>query len=148
MVCTYQTGLSMYAVRRLLRTTLYTFTYKARAGHFRIYARARHHSSLFLQLYIAKVPIGSGSGSGENFLDPAPDPTKKVRIRIRNPAVRGTFHESVVCRSAVAPAGGGPLRHLDPLAGAQAPTATSSSTPGQRNRWVASVFSFHLSVQL
>ena len=31
--------------------------------------------SLFLQLYIAKVPIGSGSG--ENFLDPA----KKVRIR-------------------------------------------------------------------
>ena len=43
--------------------------------------------SLFLQLYIAKVPIGSvsgyGSGSGENFPDPAPDPdpTKKVRIR-------------------------------------------------------------------
>ena len=31
----------------------------------------------FLQLYIAKVPIGSGSGSGENY----PDPTKKVRIR-------------------------------------------------------------------
>ena len=39
--------------------------------------------SLFIQLYIAKVPIGSGSG--ENFPDPAPDPTKKVRIRIRNP---------------------------------------------------------------
>ena len=35
----------------------------------------------FIQLYIAKVTIGSGYGSGENFLDPAPDPTKKVRIR-------------------------------------------------------------------
>ena len=37
--------------------------------------------SLFIQLYIAKVLIGSGSGygSGENF--PDPDPTKKVRIR-------------------------------------------------------------------
>ena len=35
--------------------------------------------SLFIQLYIAKVPIGSGSG--ENFLDP----TKQDRIRIRNP---------------------------------------------------------------
>ena len=37
---------------------------------------------LFLQLYIAKVPIrsGYGSGSGGNY----PDPTKKVRIR--NPA--------------------------------------------------------------
>ena len=34
--------------------------------------------SLFIQLYIAKVPIGSGSG--ENCPDPAPDPTKKVRI--------------------------------------------------------------------
>jgi len=33
--------------------------------------------SLFIQLYIVKVPIGSGSG--ENF----PAPTKKVRIRIR-----------------------------------------------------------------
>ena len=33
--------------------------------------------SLFIQLYIAKVPIGSGSG--ESF--PAPDTTKKVRIR-------------------------------------------------------------------
>ena len=37
--------------------------------------------SLFLQLYIAQVPIVFGSG--DNFLDP--DPTKKVRIR--NPAV-------------------------------------------------------------
>ena len=42
--------------------------------------------SLFIQLYIAKVPIGSGHGSGhgsgasENF--PDPDPTKKDRIRI------------------------------------------------------------------
>ena len=38
---------------------------------------------MFIQLYIAKVPIGSGSGSGENY----PYPTKKVRmrIRIRNP---------------------------------------------------------------
>ena len=36
---------------------------------------------MFIQLYIAKVPIGSRSG--ENF--PAPDPTKKVQIRIRNP---------------------------------------------------------------
>jgi len=36
-----------------------------------------------MQLYTAKVPIGYGSG--ENFTDPAPDPTKKVRIRIRNP---------------------------------------------------------------
>jgi len=35
---------------------------------------------LFIQLYIAKVPIGSGSG--ENF----PDPTINARIRIRNPA--------------------------------------------------------------
>ena len=33
--------------------------------------------SLLIQLYIAKVPIGSGSGG--NFPDPAP--TKKVRIR-------------------------------------------------------------------
>ena len=38
---------------------------------------------LYVQLYIAKVPIGSGSG--KKFPDPAPDPTKKVRIRIRNP---------------------------------------------------------------
>ncbi len=37
--------------------------------------------SLFIQLYIAKVLIGSGFG--ENF--PDPDPTKKVRIR--NPAL-------------------------------------------------------------
>ena len=36
---------------------------------------------MFIQLYIAKVPIGSGSGPDENFLDPAPGPTKKVRIR-------------------------------------------------------------------
>ena len=35
--------------------------------------------SLFIQLYIAKVPIRSGSESGEN--SPAPDPSKKVRIR-------------------------------------------------------------------
>ena len=43
-------------------------------------------SSLFMQLYIAKVPIGSGYG--ENFPDPAPDPTKNFRIRlwIRKPA--------------------------------------------------------------
>ena len=33
--------------------------------------------ALFLQLYVAKVPIGSGSG--ENF--PDQDPSKKVRIR-------------------------------------------------------------------
>jgi len=33
--------------------------------------------SLFIQLYIANVPIGSGSG--ENFPDLAPN--KKVRIR-------------------------------------------------------------------
>jgi len=46
---------------------------------------------LFIQLYIAKVPVpigsGFGSGSGENF--PDPDPTKKGRIwiRIRNPGL-------------------------------------------------------------
>ena len=41
--------------------------------------------SLFIQLYIAKVPLGSGYV--ENF--PDPDPTKKGRIRIRvhNPGV-------------------------------------------------------------
>jgi len=38
---------------------------------------------MFIQLYIAKVPVGSGSG--ENF----PDPTKKVRIR--NPGT-GTYN--------------------------------------------------------
>ena len=45
--------------------------------------------SLFMQLYITKIPIGSGSG--ENFADP--DPTKKVRIRIqiRNPAFKLVF---------------------------------------------------------
>ena len=32
--------------------------------------------SLFIQLYIAKVPVPIESGSGEN----SPDPTKKVRI--------------------------------------------------------------------
>jgi len=37
---------------------------------------------LHIQIYTAKVPIGSGSG--ENFPDPDLDPTKKVRIR--NPA--------------------------------------------------------------
>ena len=36
---------------------------------------------MFIQLYITKVPIGSG----ENF--PDPDSTKKVQIRIRNPAI-------------------------------------------------------------
>jgi len=38
--------------------------------------------SLFIQLYIAKIPVGSGSG--ENFANPAP--TKKIRIR--NPAYK------------------------------------------------------------
>ena len=41
--------------------------------------------SLFLQLYIAEVPIESGYGCGSSGNFPAPDPTKKVRIRIRNP---------------------------------------------------------------
>ena len=40
--------------------------------------------TLFIQLYIAKVPIEAGSG--ENFPDPTPDPTKKVRIR--NPVLQ------------------------------------------------------------
>ncbi len=48
-----------------------------------------------MQLYIAKVPIGSwsGYGSGENF--PDPDPTKKVRIRNPGPAsfpASGSYH--------------------------------------------------------
>ena len=42
---------------------------------------------MFIQLYIAKVPIGSGSG--ENF--PDPDPIKKVRIRIGNPDYLNDF---------------------------------------------------------
>ena len=32
----------------------------------------KNNFSLFLQLHIAKVPIGSGSGSGGNFPDPQP----------------------------------------------------------------------------
>jgi len=43
--------------------------------------------SLFIQLHIAKIPIGSG----ENF--PDPDPTRKVRIRnpgFRSDRIRGT----------------------------------------------------------
>ena len=40
---------------------------------------------MFLQLYIAKVPIGSGSGYGSSEKFPDPDPTKKVWIR--NPAL-------------------------------------------------------------
>ena len=39
--------------------------------------------SCFIQLYIAKVLIGSSSG--EHF--PVPDPTEKVRIRIRKPVL-------------------------------------------------------------
>jgi len=36
--------------------------------------------SLFIQLYIAKVPIGCGSGYGENF----PDPTGSATLHERS----------------------------------------------------------------
>jgi len=60
---------------------------------------------MFIQLYIAKVPIGSGSvsgsGSGENFPDPDPDPTKKVRIRPDSnpqPCFFPTNYHNITCR--------------------------------------------------